>query len=278
MKARRNSPLLPPLAVAVLLVSAVAYARAQAFEEPGAMSNPAQTGQQTEQQAPASTLAHKKQKKKPPAAKPAQKKPAAAQPSAQGKKRPAAKPAQKPSPAQTSAEGKKPPPAKPAPKPGASQASASASAALPHVTQPMLLGQYDNWGAYWAAPDGRKICFAAARPNGAKTNRGHKPAYLFISSRPHEKVKEEISVIASAPFRAKSDATATIGKKNYAMVTSRDGAWTKNAADESKLIEDMRKGGQLVVKGTTDRGLQSTDVYSLKGLAQALNRIARECK
>lgn len=183
----------------------------------------------------------------------------------------------KPAPAAAS-QGKDQPSAKPAQKPAAPETSASASAAVPPTSQPVLLGQYDNWGAYWAAPDGRKICFAVARPNGASTNRGRKPAYLFISSRPHEKVKEEISVIASAPFKAKSDATATIGGKTYAMVTNQDGAWAKNGADETKLLEAMRKGGELVIKGTTDRGLQSTDVYSMKGLAQALNRIARECK
>ncbi len=184
----------------------------------------------------------------------------------------------KPAPTSPSKQGKDQPAAKPAQKPAAPQTSASASTLLPHTSQPVLIGQYDNWGAYWAAPDGRKICFVAARPNGASTNRGRKPAYLFIASRPHEKVKEEISVIASAPFKSKSDATATIGGKTYAMVTNQDGAWAKNAADEAKLLEAMRKGGELVVKGTTDRGLQSTDVYSMKGLAQALNRIARECK
>jgi hypothetical protein len=199
-------------------------------------------------------------------------KPGASASPAQTKQQPA-----RPAPASTSKQ-KDQPAAKPAQKPTTSETSASASATVPHTSQPVLLGQYDNWGAYWAAPDGQKICFAAARPNGASTNRGRKPAYLFIASRPHEKVKEEISVIASAPFKSKSDATATIGGKTYVMVTSQDGAWAKNAADEVKLLEAMRNGGELVVKGTTDRGLQSTDVYSMKGLAQALSRIARECK
>jgi hypothetical protein len=201
-----------------------------------------------------------------------QQKPGATSSPPQTKQQPA-----KPAPASTSTQGKNEPAAKPAQKPPA-QTSASASTLLPPTAQPVLIGQYDNWGAYWAAPDGRKICFAAARPNGASTNRGRKPAYLFIASRPHEKVKEEISVVASAPFKSKSDATATIGGKTYAMVTNHDGAWTKNAADEAKLLEAMRKGGELVVKGTTERGLQSTDVYSMKGLVQALNRIGRECK
>lgn len=168
--------------------------------------------------------------------------------------------------------------AKPEPKRNTPEPVASAAALVPRTTQPALLGQYDNWGAYWAAPEGRKICFVAARPNGTQSNRGRKPAYLFIASRPSEKVKDEVSIIASSPFKANVDATAAIGGKSYIMVTSADGAWVKNATDETRLIEAMRKGGDLTLKGTTDRGLQNTDVYSMRGLAQALDRIARECK
>jgi hypothetical protein len=201
-----------------------------------------------------------------------QQKPGTAAAPAQVKQRPAPQ-----APATAPAQSKSQSAAKPAQKPNAPPA-ASTAALLPPSLHPTLLGQYDNWGAYWAAPEGRKICFAAARPNGARSNRGRKPAYLFISSRPHDKVKDEISAIASSPFRSNIDASATIGGKTYAMVTSADGAWVKNAADETRLIEAMRKGGDLQLKGTTDRGLQSTDVYSMKGLAQALDRIARECK
>jgi hypothetical protein len=195
---------------------------------------------------------------------------------AQAETRPAQ---QKPGAASAPSQAKqKVPAAKPSQKPGSSESMAAAAALLPPSNLPKLIGQYDNWGAYWAAPEGRKICFIAARPNGTNSNRGRKPAYLFISSRPHEKVKDEISVVASSPFKLNTDATAAIGGKTYMMVTRIDGAWVKNAPDETRLIEAMRKGGELVLKGTTDRGLQSTDVYSTKGLAQALDRIARECK
>jgi hypothetical protein len=180
-------------------------------------------------------------------------------------------------PASTPAQGKPQSVAKPAQKAGASEQLASASP-MPATNQAMLLGQYDNWGAYWAAPNGRKVCFAAARPNSAQTNRARNPAYLFITSRPQDKVKDEISAVTSSAFKSSSDASVAIGGKSYALVTSADGAWVKNTADEARLIEAMRKGGDLALKGTTDRGLQSTDVYSMKGLAQALDRISRECK
>jgi hypothetical protein len=43
------------------------------------------------------------------------------------------------------------------------------------------------------------------------------------------------------------------------------------------MVDAMRKGGDLTVTGSSD-GFKSTDQYSLKGLAQALDRIGLECK
>jgi len=167
--------------------------------------------------------------------------------------------------------------AKPAAKPGA-EANAAPPKLLPPTTQPTLIGQYDNWGAYWAAPDGRKVCFAAARPSSGQTNRGRTPAYLFVTSRPSDKVKDEVSAVVSFTLKSNSDATAVVGGKNYLMSSKADGVWIKNQNDEPKLVESMRKSSDFVLKATTDRGLQSTDTFSMKGLAQALDRIARECK
>ena len=39
------------------------------------------------------------------------------------------------------------------------------------------------------------------------------------------------------------------------------------------MVDAMRKGADLTVKGTSGRGTQSTDQYSLMGLTQALDKI-----
>src|SRR5262249_14988966 len=104
--------------------------------------------------------------------------------------------------------------AKPAAKPGTAEASAAAPKLLPPTTQPTLLGQYDQWGAYWAAPEGRKVCFAAARPTSGQTNRGRTPAYLFVTSRPHDKVRDEVSAVVSFTLKSNTDATAVVGGRN----------------------------------------------------------------
>ena len=146
---------------------------------------------------------------------------------------------------------------------------------------PQLLATYGDWGAYTGNSDGRKVCFALAKPASAETsppNRPRDPAYLFVSTRPAENVRNEVSVILGYPFKPNQDATVEIGNEKYAMYTQNDGAWIKNAAEEARMIEAMRKGADLVVKGVSARGTQSSDRYSLKGLAQALDKVGQECK
>ena len=148
-------------------------------------------------------------------------------------------------------------------------------------TQPTLLGQYGEWGAYSASPSGSKVCFALAKPKVSKTEpvgRKRDQAYVFISTRPSENVKNEVSVIIGYPFKTSSDATAEIGSAKFAMYTQNDGAWIKNVAEEARMIDAMRKGAELVVKGVSGRGTSSTDQYSLKGLGEALARVEQDCK
>jgi invasion protein IalB len=147
--------------------------------------------------------------------------------------------------------------------------------------QPTLLGQYGDWGAYTATPGGGRVCFALAKPKTTKTEpagRKRDPSYVFVSTRPAENVKNEVSVIIGYSFKSNSDATAEVGTAKFAMYTQNDGAWIKNVAEEARMVEAMRKGADLTVKGSSGRGAQSTDQYSLKGLAQALDKIEQECK
>jgi hypothetical protein len=182
--------------------------------------------------------------------------------------------------AQQSAPGTKP--ARPAAKPAAA-APAAPAAAVPAIggVQPTLLGQYGDWGAYTANPGGKKLCFALAKPSRTATspaNRPRDPAYMFISSRPAEKVKDEVSIVIGYGFKPSSDASLEVGGSAFAMYTQNDGAWIKNAADETRLVDTLRRGSDVVIKGTSAKGTQSTDSYSLKGLAQALDKVGQECK
>jgi invasion protein IalB len=147
--------------------------------------------------------------------------------------------------------------------------------------QAVLLGQFGDWGAYSAMPGGKKVCFALSKPTSAVTDpsgRNRDPSYAFVSTRPAEKVKNEVSVIVGYPQKANHDATATVDSASYVMYTQNDGAWVKNAAEEAQMVAAMRKGTDLVIKSESSRGTKTTDTYSLKGVSDALDKVAAECK
>jgi len=180
---------------------------------------------------------------------------------------------------------KKPPKHKPAaPAPATAPAAAPATAPAAAVAggvKPTLLGQYGDWGAYTASPGGKKICFAIAKPSSSESNppnRPRNPAYMFISSRPADKVSNEVSIIIGYPFKPSSEATVDIGSTPFALYTQQDGAWIKNAADEAHMVEAMRAGQSAVVKGMSAKGTRTTDTFSLRGLSQALDRTGQDCK
>jgi hypothetical protein len=200
--------------------------------------------------------------------------PARAQQSAPAASPPAAAPAEpKPKPKPEAA------PAKPAAPSAAKPASPAAAAA--GGAQPKLLGQYGNWGAYTASPGGKKMCFALAKPTASETNppnRPRNPVYMFISTRPGDKVTNEVSLVVGYPFKAGTEATVQVGGTSFPLYTQQDGAWIKNAAEEAKMVDAMRGADSAVIKGVSAKGTQSTDTFSLKGASQALDRTAQECK
>ncbi len=178
--------------------------------------------------------------------------------------------------------------AKPAPKtttkskPKSSQkAKPAKSETPPSANAPNLVAQFGEWGAYTATSGGKKVCFALAKPSKSTTtppNRPRDPPYMFISSRPAEKVKDEVSVIIGYGLKPNADASIDVSGSNYPMFTQNDGAWIKNPADEARLVDALRKGTDAVVKGTSARGTSSSDTYPLRGLAQALDRVGQECQ
>jgi invasion associated locus B (IalB) protein len=147
--------------------------------------------------------------------------------------------------------------------------------------EPTLIGQFGTWGAYSATPNGKLVCFALAKPASSKTNppnRPRDPAYAFVSTRPAEKVINEVSVMIGYQLKPGSESTVDVGGASYAMYTQGDGLWIKNAAEEDAMVQAMRRASDITVKGVSAKGTETTDTFSLKGLSQALDKIAQDCR
>ncbi len=164
-------------------------------------------------------------------------------------------------------------PAKPKDDSQPAQGAAAAGAA------PALIAQYGDWGVYVSQTPKTKICYALSQPKDRQPG-GLKrdPGFFFISTRPGENVKNEVSVVAGFALKDGYDATVDISGASFPFFTKSDGAWMKNAAEEARLIDALRQGRDFTVKTTSQRGNPTNDRYSLSGLGQALDRVSEECK
>ncbi|MDE2577592.1 MAG: hypothetical protein KGL46_02185 [Hyphomicrobiales bacterium] len=165
--------------------------------------------------------------------------------------------------------------AKPA-KPAKESAKEAKSAKSSGKGKSIELGTFENWKAY--ATQGKKTCYALTRPKdrSPKTLK-RDDAYIFISDRPADNVRNEVSIIMGFAMKDGSEPKADINGVNFDLIAKGSNAWVKNASEEGSFIQALKKGSKLVVKASSAKGHATTDTYSLGGVTDALARIRKEC-
>jgi hypothetical protein len=143
-------------------------------------------------------------------------------------------------------------------------------------TQPVLLGQFGDWGAYAVLTNGKVVCYAIARPN--RQDRRRDGTYVMVSNRPADKVANEISITFGYAVNGRSAVVMELPSTTVAMWTNHEGAWIKNPAEEARTIAAMRSVSTLTVRGTSSDGAKAFDHYSLQGLPSALERASERCR
>jgi len=150
------------------------------------------------------------------------------------------------------------------------------------LAKPELLGEFNDWKAFKSTDGGATVCYALSQPRKSEpANAKRDPIFFIISNFPDRQVKGEPSIVIGYPFKDGSKATVTVGGASFSFVTVNAGtdgaAWIVDGATEQKLIAAMRGGSNMTVKGTSKRGTNTTDTYSLSGASGALDRINQEC-
>ncbi len=140
------------------------------------------------------------------------------------------------------------------------------------------VGKFKDWQSFVLLKDGNKTCFAQSIPVvRAPKKLKREPSRLFVSFRPAENIKNEISVTNGYEFKPKALVTAKSGKKSYDLFSKGRFAWVVDGDDEKKLILTMKKASRLMIIGSTDKGNQTTDHYSMMGFTKAFNTAKKSC-
>jgi hypothetical protein len=144
--------------------------------------------------------------------------------------------------------------------------------------KPNQVANFGDWGVFVVSGKA-KVCYALAKPKTrAPATLKRDDAYIFLSTRPAENVKNEISIAMGYPMKDNSEPKAEIGSTHFELVAKGSNAWIKNQAQEGAFIDTMKKSGKLIVKASSAKGKASTDTYALSGLSDALARVQKECK
>ena len=140
------------------------------------------------------------------------------------------------------------------------------------------VGKFKDWESFVLLQDGNKTCFAQSMPIiRAPKKLKREPSRLFVSFRPAENIKNEISVTNGYDFKLKAPVTAKSGKKSYDLFSKGRFAWVVDNEDEKKLIKTMKKASRLMIVGNSSKGNQTTDHYSMMGFSKAYDSAKKSC-
>ena len=140
------------------------------------------------------------------------------------------------------------------------------------------IGKFKDWESFILSQDGNKTCFAQSIPVvKAPKKIKRDPSRLFVSFRPAENIKNEISLTNGYEFKLKTPVIAKSGKKTYDLFSKGRFAWVVDNKDEMKLILTMKKASRIMIIGNTDKGEQTTDHYSMMGFTKAYNTAKKSC-
>ena len=182
--------------------------------------------------------------------------------------------------------------------------------------QPQDLGTFKSWTAWKGADENGAICFVSAAPEssepkevGGKPINRDAPHFLIIhrdrapavnadgtaakdanGAPVFRKVRNEVQTLVGYPMKPTTDSffhQAIVDGKAYPMksiaddpatnIVDSEAAWLASTDDEAGFVTALKAGSRLTVKGTSGRGTETTDTYSLSGFTAAMQAIDTAC-
>lgn len=146
-----------------------------------------------------------------------------------------------------------------------------------HAADSTVVKRFNDWTVYKAKTKDGTLCFAASTPKDIEPkNVKRGDIFFYITTWPKFKVREEVSVKLGYPLKAQSTPSITIGAKNFTLYDKGERAYIHSSL-ENNLLAAMRAGSKMVIKGTSKRGTNTTDIYSLSGITAALKATKSAC-
>lgn len=143
---------------------------------------------------------------------------------------------------------------------------------------PKPISQHKDWTVFAYDEAGKKTCFAVTQPTESLP-KGVKRGSIFFSvtHSQTDKTTNAVSVAMGYPLRENSTPTITIGAKTYSMFAQAETVWPAGDNVQTALVAAMKRGQKMIIKGTSSRGTNTSDSYSLAGITAAIGAARTHC-
>ena len=156
----------------------------------------------------------------------------------------------------------------------------TAMASTPALSaSPQFLGTYRDWNLQvYDDGDTGKVCYISSEPtkeDGDYTRRG--PAAVLVAKLPMDEPNEQVSVQPGYGFKQGSNVDVNVDGRKFELFTRGEHAWTMSPDDDKTLIDAMKRGSKMTVRGTSTKDTYSLDTYSLIGFTAAYQKMRDAC-
>ena len=148
------------------------------------------------------------------------------------------------------------------------------------AAEPTSLGVFTDWTAYTYKASDTKVCYVVSQPKSSESVKKVKrdPIFFIITHMPGRNINGEVSTIIGYPFKEATTVQLKVDDAEFELFTNGDGAWADTTDKEKKIVAAMKTGQKLSVRGTSWKGTETTDNYSLSGFSAAMDKIDGSCK
>ena len=142
-----------------------------------------------------------------------------------------------------------------------------------------VLGTFGKWIAQTYQENGQPVCFMSVKPDSSEGgNKARGDVLFMVTHRPSEQAFDVISVVSGYQYQPDSDAGVTVNGKRFNLFTNGERAWARDNQTDKAIVQLMIMANTVSVRGTPNKGGQTTDVFPLTGFTAAHKAISDTCK
>ena len=118
-----------------------------------------------------------------------------------------------------------------------------------HAQEAKLIGRFGDWEAYTRGGKDDRFCYIVSKPKEASLRSRRGDIFLLVWHRPAKDEFDVVQIDAGYSFKKESQVEVKIGGEDWQLFTRDSNAWTYRGDDDANIVQAMRKGARLTVKG-----------------------------